>query len=111
MKVENLEVLQEATQHVILNTEPTISEYLPLNLLTYIVMNIYLNNDVAKAVTNHVNGKMTIITSKRAVSVIWDEASTNYRLRFPLCLYENLYTDIETILSCIDICIDRLVDQ
>lgn len=111
MKIENLEELQQTTEYIITTAEPTISEYVPLNLLTYIVMNIYLNNDVAKAVTNHVNGKMTIIATWRSVSVIWDKASTNYRVRQPLCNYENLYDDIETILSCIDICIDRLLDQ
>ena len=111
MKVENLEVLQETTQHVILNTEPTVSEYVPLGLLTYIVMNIYLNNNYSKSLTNHVKQGMTIITSQKNVSVIWGEHSTSYRLRVPLCLYEDLITDLETILSCIDICVDRLIDQ
>ena len=111
MIVENLEVLQETTQHVILNTEPTVSEYVPLGLLTYIVMNIYLNNYTSKSLTNHVKQGMTIITSQKNVSVIWGEHSTSYRLRVPLCLYEDLITDLETILSCIDICVDRLIDQ
>lgn len=111
MKIENLTELYDITQMVIDSTHPTIIDYMPSQMLTYVVMNIYLNNDTSKAVTNHVNNSMTIIASEMRVSVIWYKQSTNYRARIPLCLYENLSNDIVNILSCIDICIDRLLDQ
>ena len=111
MKIENLTELYDITQMVIDSTHPAIIDYMPSQMLTYVVMNIYLNNDTSKAVTNHVNKSMTIIASEMRVSVIWDDHSTNYRIRVPLCLYENLSNDIVNILSCIDICIDRLLDQ
>lgn len=111
MKIENLTELYDTIQLVIDSTQPTIIDYMPSQMLIYVVMNIYLNNDTSKAVTNHVNHSMTIIASEKRVSVIWNEQSTNYRIRIPLCLYENLSDDIGNILSCIDICIDRLLDQ
>ena len=111
MKIEDLTELYDTIQDVIDSTIPTIFEYLSSQMLIYVVMNIYLNNDTSKAVTNHVNNSMTIIASEMRVSVIWDDHSTNYRCRVPLCLYENLDDDISNILSCIDICIDRLLDQ
>lgn len=111
MKIEDLTELYDTIQDVIDSTIPTIYEYLSSQMLIYVVMNIYLNNDTSKAVTNHVNNSMTIIASEKSVSVIWDGHSTNYRIRVPLCLYENLSNDIVNILSCIDICIDRLLDQ
>ena len=111
MSTINLDTLQTVTQNIILNTEPTVSEYLSLDLLTFIVMNIYLNNDESKTLTNHVKDAMTIITTQTSVSVIWQDHSTSYRLRQPLCLYEDLEEDITTVLSCIDICINRLLDQ
>lgn len=111
MKIENLTELYDTIQWIIGNTQPTIIDYMSPQMLTYVIMNIYLNNDTSKAVTNHVNNSMTIIASEKRVSVIWYEKSTNYRIRVPLCLYENLVEDIGNILSCIDICIDRLLDQ
>lgn len=111
MKIENLTELYDTTQMVIDNLQPTIIDYMSPLMLTYVVMNIYLNNDTSKAVTNHVDNSMTIIASEKSISVIWDGHSTNYRIRVPLCLYENLVDDITNILSCIDICIDRLLDQ
>lgn len=111
MKIENLTELYDTIQWIIGNTQPTIIDYMPSQMLTYVIMNIYLNNDTSKAVTNHVNNSMTIIASEKRVSVIWYEHSTNFRCRVPLCLYENLSDDIGNILSCIDICIDRLLDQ
>lgn len=111
MKIENLTELYDTIQLVIDSTQPTIIDYMSPQMLTYVIMNIYLNNDTSKAVTNHVNNSMTIIASEKSVSVIWDGHSTNYRIRVPLCLYENLVDDITNILSCIDICIDRLLDQ
>ena len=111
MKIENLTELYDTIQLVIDSTYPTIIDYMSPQMLTYVIMNIYLNNDTSKAVTNHVNNSMTIIASEMRVSVIWDDHSTNYRCRIPLCLYENLSDDIINILSCIDICIDRLIDQ
>lgn len=111
MKIENLTELYDTIQLVIDSTQPTIIDYMSPQMLTYVIMNIYLNNDTSKAVTNHVNHSMTIIASASRVSVIWDEHSTNFRCRVPLCLYENLSDDIGSILSCIDICIDGLLDQ
>lgn len=111
MKIENLTELYDVTLMAIDNLQPTIIDYMSPQMLTYVIMNIYLNNDTSKAVTNHVNNSMTIIASEKSVSVIWDGHSTNYRIRVPLCLYENLSDDIGNILSCIDICIDRLLDQ
>lgn len=111
MKIENLTELYDITQMIIDSTHPAIIDYMPSQMLTYVIMNIYLNNDTSKAITNHVNNSMTIIASEMRVSVIWDDHSTNYRIRVPLCLYENLTDDIGNILSCIDICIDRLLDQ
>lgn len=111
MKIENLTELYETIQMVIDISKPTIIDYMPSQMLIYVIMNIYLNNDTSKAVTNHVNHSMTIIASECRVSVIWDGHSTNYRIRVPLCLYENLNDDIGNILSSIDICIDRLLDQ
>lgn len=111
MKIENLTELYDTIQLVIDSNHPTIIDYMSPQMLTYVIMNIYLNNDTSKAVTNHVNNSMTIIASECRISVIWDEQSTNFRIRFPLCLYENLIVDITNILSCIDICIDRLLDQ
>lgn len=111
MKIENLTELYNTIQLVIDSNHPTIIGYMSPQMLIYVIMNIYLNNDTSKSVTNHVNHSMTIIASKMRVSVIWDDHSTNYRIRVPLCLYENLIVDICNILSCIDICIDRLLDQ
>ena len=111
MKIENLTELYDITLMAIDNLQPTIIDYMSPQMLTYVIMNIYLNNDTSKAVTNHVNNSMTIITSECRVSVIWNEQSTNYRIRVPLCLYENLLDDIVNILSCIEICIERLLDQ
>ena len=111
MKIEDLTKLYDTIQLVIDSTQPTIIDYMTTQMLTYVIMNIYLNNDSSKAVTNHVNNSMTIIASECRVSVIWYEQSTNFRIRVPLCLYEDLVDDISNILSCIDICIDRLLDQ
>lgn len=111
MKIENLTELYDTIQLVIDSTHPTIIDYMTPQMLTYVVMNIYLNNDTSKAVTNHVNNSMTIIASEKRVSIIWYKQSTNFRIRVPLCLYETLSDDIVNILSCIDICIDRLLDQ
>ena len=111
MKIEDLTELYDTIQLVIDSTHPTIIDYMTPQMLTYVIMNIYLNNDTSKAVTNHVNNSMTIIASECRVSVIWYKQSTNFRIRFPLCAYEDLLQDINNILSCIDICIDRLLDQ
>ena len=78
MKIENLTELYDITLMAIDNLQPTIIDYMSPQMLTYVVMNIYLNNDTSKSVTNHVNNSMTIIASTCRVSVIWDDHSTNF---------------------------------
>lgn len=111
MKETNLEVVSQTAYHIIIEADPSVGEFVPIEQLSCILTNIYMNCDTSKALTNHVKDGMTIITSEKTVSVIWDEWSTTYRLRQPLCLYEDLVADLETILSCIDMCVNRLIDQ
>ena len=111
MKVTNLQLIYDTADVLVFESDPTISEYVSHNLLCYILTNIYLNLEFSKTLTIHVKDEMTIITTETAVSMIWGESSTRYQLRQPLCLYEDLAADLVTILSCIDICTNRLLDQ
>lgn len=111
MKETNLERLSDAVLIVIHEAQPTIEDYVDLSVLKYTMMNIYLNADTSKSLTNHIKHSMTIITTLTQVSVIWEGRSTNYKLRVPMCLYEDVIEDLTTVLSCIDICINRLLDQ
>lgn len=111
MKETNLEVVSQTAYHIILEAEPAIGEFVPINLLCYILTNIYMNTEFSKALTIHVKDEMSIITTETAVSMIWGDSSTRYQLRQPIILYEDLTADLETILSCIDMCVNRLIDQ
>ena len=111
MKETNLQLIYDTADSIVFETDPTISEFVSHNLLCYILTNIYLNTEFSKALTIHVKDEMTIITTETAVSMIWEESSTRYQLRQPIVLYEDLVDDLESILSCIDLCTNRLLDQ
>lgn len=111
MKETNLETLCAAVEELIDTTFPTILEQVDRKPLIYTVMNIYLNIETSCSVTNHIKGSFTIIATQKSVSVIDGEAATRYQLRQPLCIYEDVYDDVTTILSCIEICFLRLIDE
>lgn len=78
-------------------------------LAVMMVMNIYLTNDVIDAYGQDLKEMgVSIITTRNRCSVIIGEYMSWYKLSVPICSYENLTDDIESILMIIQAAIDRI---
>ena len=91
MKIENLTELYDITDGHRQLTANHIDYMSPR--CTYVIMNL--------SKQRHLQGRHQSCEQLHdhysvSVSVIWDDHSTNYRIRVPLCLYENLSDDIAT---------------
>lgn len=78
-------------------------------LAVMMVMNIYLTNDVIDAYGQDLKEMgVSIITTRNRCSVIIAKYMSWYKLSVPICSYENLTDDIESILMIIQAAIDRI---
>lgn len=78
-------------------------------LAVMMVMNIYLTNDVIDAYGQDLKEMgVSIITTRNRCSVIICKHMSWYKLSVPICGYENLTDDIESILMIIQAAIDRI---
>lgn len=78
-------------------------------LAVMMVMNIYLTNDVIDAYGQDLKEMgVSIITTRYRCSVIIGEEMSWYKLSVPICDYQNLTDDIESILNVIQVAIDRI---
>lgn len=113
MITTDLGILQTAIEEVLDSESWNIKFYIDSPDLINIIANIYLMNDTAVETTNRV-APLTIITTKNRISLIIEDnestqkRSTYYKSYTPICIYEDLYTDIRHILNIIDLCIIRL---
>lgn len=109
MKVLDLKLICEEIEKQIAQRDYDLVDFVGTTLTEMIVMNIYLTNDVLKAHgQNLTEMKVSVISTKRKISVIYDGSMSWMKDYADICLYEDLTEDISNILGCIQICFDRM---
>lgn len=109
MKETDYNLLHETIKQVFSREEWTITDIIDIDDVISFIIFVYLLNDIRQA-----NGcdfkeeKLSIIISKKRVSVIWQKRGTYYQNPEPMILYEDLYTDIMTLAVCIQAAFDRI---
>lgn len=78
-------------------------------LAEYIVMGVYLTNDISDAHAQDFKDLgLSVITTKCRCSVIVGKKMSRLKSYMPICGYVNLEADIESILMIIQACFDRI---
>lgn len=111
MKETNLETIKDEAVDLIVDLQPLALSYMDAEKLAQIITNAYMANDTSKEVTDHVSDSMTVIYTQLGVSVIFGDKATRYKTRIPLCRYYDLREDIINLLSCLEICIERIEER
>lgn len=111
MKETNLETIKDVAVYIIIDIHPLALNYMSIDKLAQILTNAYVSNDTSKVVTDHVDNSMTVIYTRRNVSVIFEDNATRCRTGLPLCRYYDLEEDIINLLSCLDFCIERIEER
>lgn len=82
--------------------------YLSVEYAAWAVSAIYQTNDLDKGFGQDFEGSISIISSRRRISVIANGTSSYYKTSTPLCEYESLPEDIAEILMVLETAIQRM---
>ena len=73
-----------------------------------VILNIYMTNDVCVGFGQDLNQKVSVISSRRKISIIIDGHSSFYQDDGVICLYEDLADDIAEILIIMEAAYQRI---
>ena len=103
------EILNEV-KHLLASQEWTITEYMSMDSAAIIVTNIYMMNDMCVGFGQDVDNSVSVISSLRRISVIYDGRCGMFKHHEDLCIYESLSDDISVILMVLQAAFDRMND-
>ena len=103
------EILNEVKQQLA-SQEWTITEYMSMDSAAIIVTNIYMMNDMCVGFGQDVDNSVSVISSLRRISVIYDGRCGMFKHHEDLCIYESLSDDISVILMVLQAAFDRMND-
>lgn len=101
------EILNEVKQQMT-GQEWTITEYMSMDSAAIIVANIYMMNDMCVGFGQDVDNSVSVISSLRRISVIYDGQCGMFKHHEDLCVYESLSDDISVILMVLQAAFDRM---
>lgn len=88
--------------------EWAVLDYLSVENAAWAVSAIYQTNDLDKGFGQDFEGSISIISSRKRISVIANGTSSYYKQDAPLCEYESLPDDIAEILMVLETAIQRM---
>ena len=103
------EVLNEVKQQMT-DQEWTITDYMTEDNAAFVVANIYLMNDLCTGFGQDIDNSVSVISSRKRISVIYSDQCGMYRHHENLCLYESLSDDVSVILMVLQAAFDRMTD-
>lgn len=103
------EVLNEVKQQLA-DQEWAITEYMPTDNAAIVVANIYLMNDLCVGFGQDIDNSVSVISSLRRISVIYDGRCGMFKHHEDLCVYESLSDDISVIMMVLQAAFDRMND-
>lgn len=87
----------------------TIVDWCGVAVTTLIVANIYMTNDFMRGFgQDYKDVEISVISSPTRIAVIWAGSHTFIKCEPSVCVYEDLSEDIESILMCIQACLDEI---
>lgn len=103
------EVLNEVKQQLT-DQEWAITEYMTIDNAAVIVANIYMMSDICVGFGQDVGNSVSVISSIRRISVIYDGRCGMFKHHEDLCVYDSLSDDISVILMVLQAAFDRMND-
>lgn len=108
MEIEiNLEEVRNKAIELLVSLEPAILDYLSEDDAALALTNIYTMSYRTRGFGQDFEGRFSIISSPRRISVIFDGKSSFYQCLEKICQYQSLEDDLRTILLCTDAAIER----
>lgn len=109
-KVTNYnEILAEVSSQLT-DQEWTITDYMTEEMAAFVVANIYLMNDLCTGFGQDIDNSVSVISSRKRISVIYKDQCGMYKHHENLCFYDSLSDDVSVILMVLQAAFDRMTD-
>lgn len=111
MKETDLNVVHNLCTQMLQNGEWLILDYVPIEIASMVVTNIYTMADYVKGFGQDIPEEISVISSERRISVIAGGTSSFMKSDAPIVQYDDLVGDINEILTYLEAAIQRLQDN
>lgn len=108
MKVTDLNQVQAMVITQVEQQEWDLLDYVSEEIAVQLIVNIYMMNDQTSGYGQDMNNGFSVISSRQRIAVIYEGHHSSFKHAQPLCMYEDLYADIETILIVMQAAIERM---
>lgn len=108
MKETDYSVVRQKAEKCLQSQQWELLSYITIDNASYIVANIYMMSDKVVGYGQDIVGGLSIISSVQTISTIYGKTASHYKADLPICGYEDLETDIEYIIICIDASLLRM---
>lgn len=103
------EILTEVNKQMA-GQEWSITDYMTIETAAVVVANVYLMNDLCSGFGQDIDSSVSVISSRRRISVIYGVRCGMFKHHEELCLYESLQDDISVILMVLQAAFDRMTN-
>lgn len=108
MKETNIDNVRQTVSEAMEEENWLILNYVSKEVATLIVTNIYMMNDQTSGFGQDIGKSISVIASRKKISVISEQRSSFYQADQPLCLYEDLDEDVSEIMMVLEAAIVRM---
>lgn len=111
MKVTDYNEIKTAVFHYLTENGSQALDYLTIDQCTLAVTMIYLTNDIDYALGQDFIGNLSILSTPHRIAIIFLGHHSFYKTDGDICHYEDLESDISSIVTYLDAALARWEEQ
>lgn len=108
MKVTDYNEVYAAAADEIADSGSKLTDYVDIDTAAIVLMNIYNMADAVSGFGQDIDGKISVISNNRRISVIANGVASGYKHTAEMCLYEDIEVDMNVLNMCLDFAIERM---
>lgn len=108
MKVTDYNVVYTAAADEIADNGSKLTDYVDVDTAALVLMNMYNMADTLSDFGQNFDGKISVISNNRRISVIANGVASGYKHTEFMCYYDDIEVDMNVLNMCLDFAIQRM---
>ena len=107
MKETNLNEIKAAASDALATIGSELLDFLTIEEAINCLVMIYLTNDICAGFGQDYENNPSIVSSRHRIAIIYQGHHSFYKCDFPICEYEDLVDDMDSIITVLDAALAR----